>query len=114
MWTDLRVWYSSERARSPCMASATILLASDLELPGLPTRNSGIRSSMHITIMNTFSLISGDILTELDLIEKNILAPHNAEFHLLPFLPRIAFASSNFLWIFHQSYQTAADAGKTT
>jgi hypothetical protein len=37
------------------MASATIVLANDLELPGLPTRNIGILSSIHTIIMNTFS-----------------------------------------------------------
>ena len=30
--------------------------ASDLELPGFPTRNSGILRSMHTAIINTFSL----------------------------------------------------------
>ena len=30
-------------------------LARDLELPGLPTRKRGIRNSIQIAIMNTFS-----------------------------------------------------------
>jgi len=30
-------------------------LARDFELPGLPTKNSGILSSIQTTIMNTFS-----------------------------------------------------------
>ena len=30
--------------------------AKDLELPGLPTTNNGIRSSVQIAIINTFSL----------------------------------------------------------
>lgn len=40
----------------PCMISATMVFARDLELPGFPTKKRGIRSSMEITIMNTFSL----------------------------------------------------------
>ena len=40
----------------PDMESATIDLASDFELPGLPTRNNGILNSIQITIINTFSL----------------------------------------------------------
>jgi len=39
----------------PCMASDTMVFASDLELPGFPTRKRGILSSMQTTIMNTFS-----------------------------------------------------------
>ena len=40
----------------PSILSATTVLASDLELPGLPTTNKGILSSIHTTIINTFSL----------------------------------------------------------
>lgn len=40
----------------PCMISATMVFARDLELPGFPTKKRGIRSSMETTIMNTFSL----------------------------------------------------------
>ena len=40
----------------PLMESATMALASDLELPGFPTRNRGILRSTHTAIMNTFSL----------------------------------------------------------
>ena len=54
--TCLKVLNSLDLAASPCMLSATTVLASDLELPGLPTTNSGILSSMQTTIMNTFSL----------------------------------------------------------
>ena len=54
--TCLKVLKSSDLAASPCMLSATTVLAKDLELPGLPTTNSGILSSTHTTIMNTFSL----------------------------------------------------------
>ncbi|RMZ93476.1 hypothetical protein BpHYR1_038050 [Brachionus plicatilis] len=39
----------------PCIARLTIDFANDLELPGLPTMNNGIRSSMQTIIMNTFS-----------------------------------------------------------
>ena len=41
---------------SPCIEFETIDFARDFELPGFPTRKRGIRSSMHITIINTFSL----------------------------------------------------------
>ncbi len=54
--TCLKVLKSSDLAASPCMLSATTVLARDFELPGLPTTNNGILSSMHTTIMNTFSL----------------------------------------------------------
>ena len=54
--TCLKVLNSSDLAASPCILSATTVFARDLELPGLPTTNSGILSSMHTTIMNTFSL----------------------------------------------------------
>ena len=37
------------------MASVTTVLARDLELPGLPTKKSGMRKSMQVTIMNAFS-----------------------------------------------------------
>ena len=40
----------------PSIEAATMDLASDLELPGLPTRNKGILNSIHIAIINTFSL----------------------------------------------------------
>ena len=40
----------------PIIESATIDFASDLELPGLPTRNKGILNSIHMAIINTFSL----------------------------------------------------------
>ena len=40
---------------APCIEVCTIDLARDLELPGLPTRKSGIRNSMQIAIMKTFS-----------------------------------------------------------
>ena len=46
---------SSELDAVPCMEDCTMDLARDLELPGLPTRKRGIRSSMHIVIMKTFS-----------------------------------------------------------
>ena len=46
---------SSELDALPCMEDCTMDLASDLELPGFPTRKSGIRNSMQITIMKTFS-----------------------------------------------------------
>ncbi|KAG7230634.1 hypothetical protein INR49_025351 [Caranx melampygus] len=39
----------------PCIASATRVLDSDLELPGFPTMNKGILSSTQITIMKKFS-----------------------------------------------------------
>lgn len=39
----------------PAIEFCTIVFASDLELPGFPTRNSGIRSSIHTTIIKTFS-----------------------------------------------------------
>ena len=54
--TCLNVLKSCDRAASPCMLSWTTVLANDLELPGLPTTNKGILSSMQITIMKTFSL----------------------------------------------------------
>ena len=40
----------------PNMESDTIDLASDLELPGLPTKKRGILNSIHIAIIKTFSL----------------------------------------------------------
>lgn len=39
----------------PRIELATMVLAKDLELPGFPTRNNGILSSMHTVIMKTFS-----------------------------------------------------------
>lgn len=56
LFTCLKFLNSLDLAASPCMLSATTVLAKDLELPGFPTTNSGILSSMHTTIMNTFSL----------------------------------------------------------
>ena len=56
VFTCLKFLNSIDLAASPCMLSATTVLAKDLELPGLPTTNSGILTSMHTTIMNTFSL----------------------------------------------------------
>ena len=56
VFTCLKLLNSLDLAASPCMLSATTVLAKDLELPGFPTTNSGILSSMHTTIMNTFSL----------------------------------------------------------
>ena len=53
--TALNVLKRSDLAAFPCIASATMVLARDFELPGLPTRNSGIRFSMHTTIMKMFS-----------------------------------------------------------
>ena len=46
---------SSELDAVPCMEDCTMDLARDLELPGLPTRKRGIRFSMQIAIMKTFS-----------------------------------------------------------
>lgn len=54
--TDFSALNTGVFAASPCIASATMVFASDLELPGLPTKKSGMRNSMQITIMNTFSL----------------------------------------------------------
>lgn len=53
--TSFSVLKRSPEDRFPCMVSATMALARDLEEPGLPTRKSGMRSSTHTTIMNTFS-----------------------------------------------------------
>ena len=53
--TCLSCLNSSLWADVPCIASDTMVFAKDLDDPGLPTRNSGIRSSMHTTIINTFS-----------------------------------------------------------
>ena len=39
----------------PFIELAMIDFASDFELPGLPTRNKGIRKSIHTAIINTFS-----------------------------------------------------------
>ena len=54
-YVSFKFWYNSDRELRPIMARDTIDLASDFELPGLPTMNSGMRSSMQIIIMNTFS-----------------------------------------------------------
>ena len=54
--TCLNVLKRADLEASPSMLSVTTVLASDLELPGLPTTNNGILSSIHTTIMNTFSL----------------------------------------------------------
>jgi len=56
LYTCLKVLKRSDLEASPSMLSATTVLARDLELPGLPTTNSGILSSIHTTIINTFSL----------------------------------------------------------
>lgn len=56
MSTCLKFRNSGETDEFPCIISATMVFASDFELPGLPTRNRGIRSSIETTIMNTFSL----------------------------------------------------------
>ena len=53
--TCLNPLSSSELDAPPCMEVCTMDLARDLELPGLPTRKSGIRSSMQIAIIKTFS-----------------------------------------------------------
>ena len=53
--TCLNPLSSSELEAVPCMEVCTIDLARDFELPGLPTRNRGIRNSMQIAIMKTFS-----------------------------------------------------------
>ena len=53
--TSLKSFKSSDSDVLPSIESATIDLARDFELPGFPTRKSGIRNSMQITIMNTFS-----------------------------------------------------------
>ena len=54
--TDLNFFRKSVLEFCPFMDSATIDFAKDFELPGFPTTNSGILSSMHTAIMNTFSL----------------------------------------------------------
>ena len=60
---NMKVWHtllsflkSGESEVEPSKASPTIVLARDLEVPGLPMRNSGILNSMHMTIMKMFSL----------------------------------------------------------
>ena len=55
-FTCLNPRSSSELEAVPCMEAWTMDFARDLELPGLPTRKRGIRSSMQIAIMKTFSL----------------------------------------------------------
>ena len=55
-FTCLNPLRSSELEAVPCMEACTMDFARDLELPGLPTRKRGIRSSMQIAIMKTFSL----------------------------------------------------------
>ena len=54
--TSLKCFNSSFSDALPCIESATMDLARVFELPGLPTRKSGILSSMEMVIMNTFSL----------------------------------------------------------
>ena len=54
--TCLNILKRSDLDLAPCMLSATTVLARDFELPGFPTTNNGILSSMHTTIINTFSL----------------------------------------------------------
>ena len=53
--TCLKFLNKAECEDFPCMLSRTIVFARDLELPGFPTTNNGILSSMQITIMKTFS-----------------------------------------------------------
>ena len=50
-FTCLNPLRSSELEAVPCMEACTMDFARDLELPGLPTRKRGIRSSMQIAIM---------------------------------------------------------------
>ena len=54
--TSLKDLRSSVFEDFPFMELATIDFASDFELPGLPTKNNGIRKSTQIAIINTFSL----------------------------------------------------------
>ena len=54
--TDLNLFRKSVSEFCPFIDSATMDLAKDFELPGFPTTNRGILSSMHTAIMNTFSL----------------------------------------------------------
>ena len=53
---SLKFRSSSDREEDPRIDSAMIALARDLELPGLPTRNSGIFSSIQTAIIKMFSL----------------------------------------------------------
>ena len=53
--TLFRALKSPEPDVGPSMASATMVLASDFDVPGLPMINNGIRSSIQTTIMKTFS-----------------------------------------------------------
>ena len=55
-FTCLNPRSSSDLEAVPCMEAWTMDFARDLELPGFPTRKRGIRSSMQIAIMKTFSL----------------------------------------------------------
>lgn len=55
-FTCLKFWNNDDDEAAPCIESATMDLARDLELPGFPTKKSGIFSSMQTTIINTFSL----------------------------------------------------------
>ena len=55
-FTCLNPRSSSELEVVPCIEACTMDFARDLELPGLPTRKRGIRSSMQTAIMKTFSL----------------------------------------------------------
>ncbi len=54
--TCLSFLKSSDPDASPCIDFEMTVLARDFELPGLPTKNRGMRSSMQINIMKTFSL----------------------------------------------------------
>lgn len=54
--TCLRLLKRDESESRPCMLWSRIVLDRDFELPGFPTRNNGIRSSTHTTIMKKFSL----------------------------------------------------------
>ena len=53
--TSLKSFNNAFWERFPHIESAMIDFASDLELPGFPTRKRGILSSMHTAIMNIFS-----------------------------------------------------------
>ena len=54
--TCLKCWNNEFDDAAPCIESATMDLAKDLELPGFPTKKSGIFNSIQTTIINTFSL----------------------------------------------------------
>ena len=54
--TSLNPFSRSDLEACPCIELATMDLAKDLELPGLPTKKRGMRNSMHTAIMKMFSL----------------------------------------------------------